>query len=610
MNYLFVILLLTTVTVGCKDSGGGDEASTPTENTEVVQNPVEPTPDPIPDPTPDPAPSCEVAPTPERLKGLKPITDKELSTMQLEHGMKRIKGVRPNKLGFSRMSKLGNQKISVSESGEDTEVENEEAAIYGGSLPVSIDNSTLAAFPAIGQQALNSCVPWAVGYYQWSHNNGLALGWNNKTSSANRCSPKFVYTMINEGVDDGSYFSDALNMLQKHGCITWDNFPEDRDFRAWNTNSEHWKAAISYRSNTAQYVNNVDTATGLEQVKQLLTNGYVLSFGTYIDSFQYTTIKSGTHTGKWVVSHVSGTKGPHAMTIVGYDDSAWTDLNANNVVDVGETGVLKIANSWGGSWKNNGFVFMTYDALKALTGVSGGSSSGRVAAFQGKMAYHMPVKASNGVAYKPKYLAKVSLSHATRNQLSLKFGWSTKTFSPYAMFNKGGANSFTGSAMMDLTDMGITDPEAYPFRLTVSDNQSGNAASVSGFEVIDVVSSQVASGLSSTLSVDGTSKTVNAEFTPAVINTPPVSRIFASATTGTAPVAIQFDGSASSDAEGAIVSYSWNFGNGSTASGAYVTKTFQQAGTYNVTLTVKDQDGITSTSSKTIRVESPVVVCE
>lgn len=59
-----------------------------------------------------------------------------------------------------------------------------------------------------------------------------------------------------------------------------------------------------------------------------------------------------------------------------------------------------------------------------------------------------------------------------------------------------------------------------------------------------------------------------------------------------------FDGSASSDSDGSIVSYDWSFG----ASGVNVSHTFASAGTYAVTLTVTDDDGATGTATQDITV--------
>ena len=66
---------------------------------------------------------------------------------------------------------------------------------------------------------------------------------------------------------------------------------------------------------------------------------------------------------------------------------------------------------------------------------------------------------------------------------------------------------------------------------------------------------------------------------------------------------ISFDGGGSSDPDGSIVSYNWNFGDGGTASGVRVNHRFVQAGTYTVTLTVTDDQGALGqdTATATIR---------
>jgi PKD repeat protein len=51
---------------------------------------------------------------------------------------------------------------------------------------------------------------------------------------------------------------------------------------------------------------------------------------------------------------------------------------------------------------------------------------------------------------------------------------------------------------------------------------------------------------------------------------------------------VNFDGSTSSDSDGDYLSYVWNFGDGTIASGAKVSHAFAAAGTYSVTLTVYD----------------------
>jgi PKD repeat protein len=88
-------------------------------------------------------------------------------------------------------------------------------------------------------------------------------------------------------------------------------------------------------------------------------------------------------------------------------------------------------------------------------------------------------------------------------------------------------------------------------------------------------------------------------------NEAPVAQASASPTTGEAPLEVSFDGSGSSDTDGTIVSYAWDFGDGATGTGAVVSHTYGAAGSYAATLTVTDDDGATATTDPiTITVEA------
>ncbi|MCW2636004.1 MAG: domain containing protein [Blastococcus sp.] len=66
-----------------------------------------------------------------------------------------------------------------------------------------------------------------------------------------------------------------------------------------------------------------------------------------------------------------------------------------------------------------------------------------------------------------------------------------------------------------------------------------------------------------------------------------------------------FDATASSDRDGSIASYAWNFGDGSTGTGARVNHTFPGDGSRLVTLTVTDDQGATASTQRTVTVTAP-----
>jgi uncharacterized delta-60 repeat protein len=65
---------------------------------------------------------------------------------------------------------------------------------------------------------------------------------------------------------------------------------------------------------------------------------------------------------------------------------------------------------------------------------------------------------------------------------------------------------------------------------------------------------------------------------------------------------VAFDASVSSDVDGTVAGYSWDFGDGGSASGATPTHTFASEGDYTVKLTVTDDKGVRSSSSQKLTV--------
>ncbi|UCG14575.1 MAG: PKD domain-containing protein [Deltaproteobacteria bacterium] len=68
---------------------------------------------------------------------------------------------------------------------------------------------------------------------------------------------------------------------------------------------------------------------------------------------------------------------------------------------------------------------------------------------------------------------------------------------------------------------------------------------------------------------------------------------------------VMFDGSASSDPDGEILDYEWNFRDGTTRYNETTDHIYKSAGEYSVNLTVEDDDGATDTDTITVIVLTP-----
>lgn len=159
-------------------------------------------------------------------------------------------------------------------------------------------------------------------------------------------------------------------------------------------------------------------------------------------------------------------------------------------------------------------------------------------------------------------------------------------------FDGSGSSAFQGDIVSYEWDFGdgttavgvtalhtYTDPGMYEATLTVTDEDGSTATD--------------------TLTIEVTGSSTDPLAPTAVAVADPVS--------GDAPLVVTFDGSGSSDPDGGIVSFEWDFGDGTTGVGETTSHTYAEPGAYTVTLTVTDEDGLTGTDSLTVTVTEPTV---
>ena len=454
--------------------------------------------------------------------GLIPMSVEEWQA--LEDKTLKVVGVRPNKVGAHRLEEHFKAKgesfpkLSAGESSEEELITSlewspdaQKLKVSALSLPSSVDNSKLPSFPPVGNQgSLGSCVGWATTYYGATQEIGLANGYNNKTSSTNICSPKWTYNLINWGNDAGAYIDGGYDLLTQNGAATIVQFPYDNNYRAWDLNPQHWVDAINNRMQPLVMVPGLGNPQNLDVIKGMLNNGHILSIGTWIYSWNFTTIKADPATpnspyvGQMACNYMNGRNGGHNISIVGYDDNIWIDVNGNGQVDPGERGAFLICNSWGSNWGNNGFVWVSYDAFLQTSAVPNGPTAGRVGIAQdwGNMAFSQVVKAPN---YRPKVVGQFTLSQTLRNQIALQGALAdanatvpTLFFRDTALYSAGGALAFNGTSTstpvsgtfaLDFSDLIPASSTAGPkqYMLEIADTSAGNPTGLSNFSLIDKV---------------------------------------------------------------------------------------------------------------------------
>ncbi len=87
--------------------------------------------------------------------------------------------------------------------------------------------------------------------------------------------------------------------------------------------------------------------------------------------------------------------------------------------------------------------------------------------------------------------------------------------------------------------------------------------------------------------------------TPPPVNQPPTAAIGTPAITN---LSVGLSGTGSTDSDGTVTGYAWDYGDTTTGTGATTSHTYAAAGTYTVKLTVTDDDGATDAATRSVTV--------
>lgn len=230
---------------------------------------------------------------------------------------------------------------------------------YEVPLASSLDLSAEPYFPEVRSQGSEgSCAAFSLTYYNYGYIEAKDNGWSGAKAgnNSNLLAPSWTYNKINGAGHEGSSFQENARIIKQLGAATWTSFPYSASDDEGLGPEIAWRTAPSHRISAYTSVYNPSPSTVVSLIKEQLGLGRPISFA--MDANQYTAAFAD---GNYIMtaqeySHVAFN---HGQTIVGYDDA---------MTDDGDVGAFKVVNSWGKSWGQNGYYYVTYEALKEMLG--------------------------------------------------------------------------------------------------------------------------------------------------------------------------------------------------------------------------------------------------
>jgi Papain family cysteine protease len=225
--------------------------------------------------------------------------------------------------------------------------------------------------PPVGRQTIPNCFVWASVY-------GLATFYAARKSQTPPISPDrqagpdyaYVrYEIANNVADNtcrGGQITKCLNWLQSNGgtpsLAAAPNYMRQGPTPSCGVNwSQYGSRTIpadpSFRI-PGYKLTTITGQGGLNNLKAVIASGMPIAYGTslYTDFEQYRGTPSPyVGNGQWAMNQRTGRKVGHVMLIVAYND-AYTP----------STGAVRVQNSFGTAWGENGFVWISYDALESM----------------------------------------------------------------------------------------------------------------------------------------------------------------------------------------------------------------------------------------------------
>ncbi len=210
---------------------------------------------------------------------------------------------------------------------------------YRAYFPLETDLSNY--FPKPGDQGKQgSCVAWATAYAARSYMEARRQGVPPNTPDQ-IFSPAFIFNQVKIGnCEDGGSISDALGILQNTGVASLTDFPYVESNCSRLPDAKLLSEAAPFRIKNWK---KIDTEQ-LDDIKGQIYEGNPVIFGMFV-SRSFENLKKN----QLYDDMSSERTGGHAMVLVGYSEPKQA---------------FKLINSWGNTWGDKGFGWVSYRAFK------------------------------------------------------------------------------------------------------------------------------------------------------------------------------------------------------------------------------------------------------
>jgi FlgD Ig-like domain len=328
-------------------------------------------------------------------------------------------------------------------------------------LPLSVDNSVHEWLRPVFNQDGGSCGQASgIGYcftYEIDRLRGLAAD-----VPAHQYPDHYTWNFLNGGYGGGSWHFDGWQIVKAGGCPTIEEYGGIFALgqTGWMDGYELYRSAMENRVEEI-FAIEVGSPEGLEALKYWFyehgndeESGGLVCFAAGVSGLEgHELPEESAFSGETIIADWTMPVN-HALTFVGYNDEVCydyngdgeftndIDINEDNVVDMRdwEIGAIKMLNSWGANWGNEGFCWVMYRTLAEPT-ESGGIWGNVVHGIQARE------------TYEPLLTLKAEISHSMRNTLQIGAGvssdasaWEPEVELYFPHFNfQGGAWNLPGN---------------------------------------------------------------------------------------------------------------------------------------------------------------------